>query len=78
MREDSKILERDNGKQVCYIFKTFRTARKNYESSKRFCNRKGGILPEIKGPKDQSNIKTILREAGDKVAQPLMNANLIL
>ena len=67
LREDNKILERDDGRQVCYIFKNFRTARKSYESSKKFCARKGGILPEIKGPKDQSNIKTILREAGDKV-----------
>ena len=61
------MLERDDGHMVCYIVKTFPSARKNYESSKRFCKNKGGILPEIIGPKDQSNVKEMLRKIGDKV-----------
>lgn len=45
--------------------KKFPSSRKNYERSKTFCVSKGGVLVEIKGPKDQQNVVDMLREVGD-------------
>ena len=60
-----KLLERDDGKKVCYLVKKFPSSRKNYDRSKTFCVSKGGVLVEIKGPKDQQNVIDMLREVGD-------------
>merc|ERR1712024_47704 len=55
-RGKRRLLERDDGKKVCYLVKKFPSSRKTYDRSKSFCDGKGGILVEIKGPKDQKNV----------------------
>ena len=64
-RGKRRLLERDNGKKVCYLVKKFPSSRKTYDRSKSFCDGKGGILVEIKGPKDQKNVVDMLKEVGD-------------
>ena len=60
-----KLLERDDGSKVCYLVKKYSSSRKSYYKSKNFCESKGGVLVEIKGPKDQQNVIDMLREVGD-------------
>ena len=61
-----KLLERDDNKMVCYLVKRFPSSRKSYERSKDFCHGKGGILVEVRGRKDQSNVREMLRQIGDE------------
>lgn len=64
-RGKRRLLERDDGKKVCYLVKKFPSSRKTYDRSKSFCDGKGGNLVEIKGPKDQKNVVDMLKEVGD-------------
>ena len=66
-----KLLERDDGTKVCYLVKKFPSSRKSYERSKTFCKSKGGVLVEIKGPKDQQNVVDMLMEVGSGTAVKL-------
>ena len=61
-----KLLERDDNQMVCYLVKRFPSSRKSYERSKDFCQGKGGILVEVRGSKDQSNVREMLRQIGDE------------
>ena len=51
---------------VCYLVKKFPSSRKSYERSKDFCRGKGGVLVEVRGRKDESNVREMLRQIGDE------------
>ena len=58
-----RMLPRDNGKKGCYFLETSSSSytKYDYKASKDFCEEKGAILPEIRGPKDQANVKEFLK-----------------
>ena len=55
-----KIFQRDSGQKACYTLDRFSSSTYDYEAAKSFCEDKDGMLPEIKGPKDQSNLESVI------------------
>ena len=55
-----KIFQRDSGQKACYTLERFSSSTYDYEAAKSFCEDKDGMLPEIKGPKDQSNLQSVI------------------
>ena len=54
------MLERDDKKKHCYTIKRISSSNYAYQDAKRFCEDMGGILPEVRGPKDYSNILGVI------------------
>ena len=54
------MLERDDKKKHCYTIKRISSSNYAYQDAKRFCEDIGGILPEVRGPKDYSNILSVI------------------
>ena len=54
------MLERDDKKKHCYTIKRISSSNYAYQDAKRFCEDIGGILPEVRGPKDYSNILGVI------------------
>ena len=55
-----EMLERDDKKKHCYTIKRVSSSNYAYQDAKRFCEDIGGILPEVRGPKDYSNILGVI------------------
>ena len=54
------MLERDDKKKHCYTIKRISSSNYAYQDAKQFCEDMGGILPEVRGPKDYSNILGVI------------------